>query len=68
MDVAFDRLTDVLKDNINKQMFEIAFDCVKESNGDFELLKRIVNEKTKKHPDLKNDLMRYCRLADRVKP
>lgn len=67
MDAAFDRLTQVQKDNINKYMFEFAYRCVIKSEGNIEYLKQIVCEETRSSPHLEKDLLRYCKLVDSVK-
>ena len=66
MDAAFDRLTQVQKDNINKHMFEFAYKCVIKSEGDIEYLKQIVREETSSSPHLEKDLLRYCNLVNSV--
>ena len=67
MDAAFDRLTQVQKDNINKHMFEFAYKCVAKSEGDIEYLRQIVREETNSSPHLEKDLLRYCNLVNNVK-
>ena len=67
MDEAFDRLTIVQKDNINKQMFQIAYACVVKSKGDEEELRVIIQKETERDPHIASDLERYCRLVLSVK-
>ena len=67
MDAAFDRLTQVQKDNINKYMFEFAYNCVIRSSGKTEYLKQIIHEETRDSPHLEKDLLRYCKLVNSVK-
>ncbi len=67
MDEAFDRLTIVQKDNINKQMFQIAYACVVKSRGDQEELRAIIRKETEKDPQIASDLERYCKLVLSVK-
>lgn len=67
MDAAFDRLTWIQKNNINKHMFVVAYDCIAKSKGDIECLKRIIDEETASCPHLKHDLIRYCKLVNSVK-
>ena len=69
MEAAFDRLTQVQKDNINKHMFEFAYKCVikSDSSGNIEYLKQIVREETSSSPHLEKDLLRYCKLVNSVK-
>jgi hypothetical protein len=67
MDAAFDRLTQVQKDNINKYMFEFAYNCVIRSSGKTEYLKQIIREETRNSPHLEKDLLRYCKLVNSVK-
>ena len=71
MDTAFDRLTQVQKDNINKYMFEFAYKCVtksdSEAGGKTEYLKQIIREETSNSPHLEKDLLRYCKLVNSVK-
>ncbi len=65
MEAAFDRLTQVQKDNINRHMFEIAYKCVARSDGNIEYLKQIVSNETSvsNFPHLEKDLLRYCKLV-----
>lgn len=67
MDAAFDRLTHIQKENINKQMFVVAYNCIAKSKGDPELLSRIVDEETADCPHLKQDFIRYCKLVNSVR-
>jgi hypothetical protein len=67
MDEAFDRLTWVQKNHINKQMFAVAYNCVARSKGNAVLLERAINEETAVCKHLKNDLVRYCKLVNSVK-
>jgi hypothetical protein len=67
MDAAFDRLTPIQKDNVNKQMFVFAYECIAKSKGNPEVLQQIVDEETTNYPHLKQDLIRYCRLVESVR-
>lgn len=67
MDEAFDRLTPIQKDNVNKQMFAFAYECIAKSNGNSEVLQQIIDEETANFPHLKQDLVRYCKLVESVK-
>lgn len=67
MDAAFDRLTQIQKENINKQMFVVAYNCIAKSKGDPELLERIVCKEATEYPHLLQDLKRYCKLVNSVK-
>lgn len=67
MEEAFDRLTIVQKDNINKQMFQYAYACVVKSRGNQEELRAIIQKETEKTPQLASDLERYCKLVCSVK-
>lgn len=67
MDAAFDRLTPIQKENINKQMFVVAFNCISKSKEDTVLLERIVEKETENCPHLKQDLIRYCYLVYSVR-
>jgi hypothetical protein len=66
MEAAFDRLTSVQKDNINKYMFEVAYKCVVKSEGNTDYLKQIVRNETRSSPHLEKDLFRYCKLVSTV--
>ena len=66
MEAAFDRLTTVQKKNINKHMFAVAYNCVVKSKGNPEALLSIVREETSNCRHLEPDLVRYCRLVQRV--
>ena len=66
MDAAFDRLTEVQKRNVNKQMFVVAYGCVVRSKGDPDALARIVQSETADCQHLEPDLIRYCRLVQSV--
>ena len=65
MEAAFDRLTQVQKDNINRHMFEVAYKCVVRSEGNTEYLKQIVRKETSSSnfSHLEKDLLRYCKLV-----
>ncbi len=67
MDEAFDRLTDVQKENINHDMFIIAFNCIARSKYDHSLLERIIVEETIDCPHMLPDLKRYCKLVESVR-
>lgn len=67
MEAAFDRLTWIQKNNINKRMFVFAYNCIIKSKGDAEYLERIIDEETASYPHLKPDLIRYCKLVNSVK-
>lgn len=67
MEEAFNRLTKVQQNNINKYMFEIAYKCVAKSGSQQEILVQIVKETVENYPHLEKDLLRYCKLADSVK-
>lgn len=67
MNSAFERLTEIQRDNINKPMFIIAYNCILQSRGDSDLLTKLIIEKTKECPHLTSDLIRYCRLVEKVK-
>lgn len=67
MDEAFDRLTDVQKENINHDMFIIAFNCIARSKYDHSLLERIIAEETIECPHMLPDLKRYCKLVESVR-
>lgn len=67
MEEAFDRLSTIQKENINKNMFIIAYECVVRSNGNDKMLQAIIDKKTEECPHLKSDLLRYCRLVDKIK-
>ncbi len=67
MDAAFDRLTDVQKENVNRQMFVVAYGCIARAKGDPEVLERLIEEETSSCPHLRADLRRYCKLVDSVK-
>lgn len=67
MDAAFDRLTEIQKDNVNKQMFVVAYGCIARSKGNPVILERMIDEETASCPHLKADLTRYCKLVDSVK-
>lgn len=64
MDAAFDRLTKIQQNNVNKQMFVFAYECVAKSRN--EALERIIDQETVAQPHLRADLVRYCRLVQRV--
>ena len=66
MEEAFDRLTQIQKENVNKQMFSAAYACVVRSRGDEEALKTIIRIETEDCPHLTADLTRYCRLVKSV--
>jgi len=67
MEEAFNRLTTVQQNNINKYMFEIAYKCVAKSGSQPDILVQIVKETASDYPHLEKDLLRYCKLADSVK-
>jgi len=76
MEEAFNRLTKVQQNNINKYMFEIAYKCVAKSGSQLwaphpkqgqDILVQIVKETASDYPHLEKDLLRYCKLADSVK-
>jgi len=67
MDAAFDRLTDIQKENVNQEMFVIAYSCIARAKGDPQALERLIEEETSSCPHLRADLRRYCRLVDSVK-
>ena len=67
MDEAFDRLTDVQKENINHDMFILAFNCIAKSKYDPVLLERIIAEETTDCPHMLPDLRRYCKLVESVR-
>lgn len=67
MEAAFDRLTRIQKENVNQQMFAVAYGCVARSRGDPEALEQAIDEETSNCPHLRADLVRYCRLVDSVK-
>ena len=67
MDQAFDRLTMIQKNNVNKQMFVVAYNCVIQSRGDPAILQELVSHQTADCPHLAPDLIRYCRLVESVK-
>jgi hypothetical protein len=67
MDAAFDRLTPLQKDNINKQMFVFAYECIAKSKGNPDILQHVINEETVDHPSLRQDLIRYCKLVESVR-
>ena len=67
MDAAFDRLTPIQKDNINKQMFVFAYECIAKSKGNSLRLQQIINKETVDHPHLRQDLIRYCKLVKNVR-
>ena len=66
MEAAFERLTEVQRANVNKHMFRVAYNCVVRSRGDHEALLRIVHSETESCRHLEQDLLRYCRLVQRV--
>lgn len=66
MDDAFERLSQIQKSNINKQMFGFAYKCVATS-GYNSPIHEIVLQATKDCPHLAPDLMRYCRLVSSIK-
>lgn len=66
MDAAFDRLTDIQKENINHDMFIFAYNCIAKSKGNIDTLKHIIDEETLSCPHLRNDLARYCKLVGNV--
>ncbi len=67
MDAAFDRLTDVQKNNVNKQMFVVAYGCIARSKGKPDVLELLIQQETSSCPHLRADLRRYCKLVDSVK-
>ena len=67
MDAAFDRLTPIQQDNINKQMFVFAYECIAKSKGNSLRLQQIINKETVDHPYLRQDLIRYCKLVENVR-
>ncbi len=68
MDAAFDRLKPRIRsDNVNRKMFEFAYECVSRAKGDHDALQRIIEEETEEYPHLKNDLVRYCKLVQSVR-
>ena len=67
MDEAFDRLTAIQKNNVNKQMFVLAYSCIVQSKGDPETLRSLILRQTENCPYLTSDLIRYCRLVESVK-
>jgi hypothetical protein len=66
MDEAFDRLTIVQQRNVNKHMFVVAYNCVVRSKGDNSALVKEVRKETADCPELEADLLRYCKLVQRV--
>lgn len=66
MEAAFERLATVQQKNVNKHMFVVAYNCIVKSKGNTELLMSIVREETASCPHLEADLMRYCRMVQRV--
>ena len=66
MEAAFERLTEVQRRNVNKRMFVVAYDCVVRSKGDPEALLQAVRRETADCRHLEPDLLRYCRLVQRV--
>jgi len=66
MNAAFERLTEVQQKNVNKLMFITAYNCVAKSKGDPDTLLNIVRNETADCPHLELDLLRYCRLVQRV--
>jgi hypothetical protein len=66
MEAAFERLTTVQQRNVNKHMFVAAYNCIVKSRGDTGLLASIVREETANCPHLEADLMRYCKMVQRV--
>jgi hypothetical protein len=66
MEAAFERLTAVQQKNVNKHMFAIAYNCVVRSKGNEDFLMQIICEETSKCSHLKPDLIRYCKLVQRV--
>ena len=67
MDAAFNRLTLIQRENVNKQMFDFAYKCVVMSKENPDILKAIIANETKDCPHLAADLTRYCRLVNSVK-
>lgn len=66
MDDAFKRLTFIQQDNINKETFAIAYECVVNAGDDNNKLFYIVQQKVKRNPSLITDLLRYCKLVKTV--
>jgi hypothetical protein len=66
MDAAFERLTEVQRANVNRHMFRVAYECVVRSKGDQDALLHIVQSETEGCRHLEQDLLRYCRLVQRV--
>ena len=66
MEAAFERLTAVQQRNINKHMFAVAYNCVVKSKGDPEALSSIIREEAYEEKHLEPDLIRYCRLVQKV--
>jgi hypothetical protein len=67
MDAAFDRLTPIQKNNVNKQMFVFAYECIAKSKGNSLRLQQIIDKETVDHPYLRQDLIRYCKLVENVR-
>lgn len=67
MEAAFDRLTLIQKENINKHMFSVAYNCVVKSKGNCDILSYLIHQETANCPHLASDLARYCKLANSVK-
>ncbi len=67
MEAAFERLTEIQKENINQQMFVFAYNCLTKSKGDPSVLEFIIDSETANCPHLRADLVRYCKLVNRVK-
>lgn len=67
MDATFDRLTFIQKDNINKQMFVFAYECIVKSKGNSLRLQQIINKETVDNLHLRQDLIRYCKLVKNFK-
>lgn len=66
MEAAFERLTAVQQKNINKHMFAVAYNIVVRSKGNPDTLLSVVNEETSGCEHLQPDLMRYCKLVQKV--
>lgn len=63
MDEAYRRLPKIQQQNINKEMFVFAYDCIVQSKGDDSELQRLILRKTESSPHIRSDVIRYCRLV-----
>ena len=66
MEAAFERLTSVQQRNINKHMFAVAYNCVVKSKGNPKALLSVIREETSSCEHLEPDLIRYCKLVQKV--